>query len=617
MSFRSKIKNFHISSINRNQTGWCYFIIGLLVTLIYLPTFSGGFILDDNSLIKNNPYIKKAHSITSYLTQEDGITDRRDVGSYHTGYYRPLINLSYWIDYKLWGMKAPGFRTTNLILHILCCFLLFHILTHFINDRQAAFWATLFFALHPVNTESVSWIISRNNILVTLFVLSSFYFYIIGWERVNYAAMIFSILSFVFAIFSKEFGLMVLPILFLYQRSLSKERRSIFQELISYFPFIFIFVFYFVLRKGATSSLLTPLDMGQLWSRVYFAPYLIASNLKLIFVPHNLHSFCFSYPSTLFDWHAIVSIALVFLMVTALWIIRNNKIILFSGLSLLVLIFPVLNIIPIVSISLIAMRWLYLPMAFISIGVAWIIQKSIVRWRMLITSLLLITIFYFGMYSYVLNKELWHDEGTFFNQEVVHFKNYLYAGGLAENLLDGKRYQEAERYFRIAINNYPHEAKNYINYSALLIETGRPNDALLYLKNAKALFMSHKERGEWFNNIGMAYFNLKKNDNALKSFKKAILFSPSESQFWANLGGAYGSIGAYRNSIAVLENGLALFPDSELLRKNLGVSYYHVGEYAKAISVLEKIPLESRQKDPGITRLIKEVHQKAKTGSHL
>lgn len=585
--------------------------------LAYLPTFSGGFILDDNPLVKNNPYIKELHPIASYLAQEDGITDGRDEGGYHTGYYRPLINVSYWIDYTLWGIKAPGFRTTNLILHMVCSFLLFHILTLLINDRRAAFWATLLFALHPVNTESVSWIVSRNNILVTLFVLSSFYFYRIGWERGSYAAMICSILSFVFAIFSKEFGLMVLPLLFLYQRLLSKERRSIFQEVLSYFPFIVILVFYFVLRKGATSSLLTPLDMGQLWSGLYFAPYLIASNLKLIFLPHNLHSFCFSYPSSLFDWRAIVSIGLVFLMGTALWIIRNNTIILFSGLSFLVLIFPVLNIIPIASISLIAMRWLYLPMAFIAIGVAWMIQRPIVRWRMLTTSFLCIAVLYFGVYTYVLNKGLWHDEDTFFDQEVVHFKNYLYAGGLAENLLDGKRYQEAERYFRIAINEYPHEAKNYINYSALLLDTGRPNDALLYLKRAKALFMNHKERGEWFNNMGMAYFNLKKNDNALKSFKKAILFSPNESQFWANLGGAYGSIGAYRNSIAVLENGLALFPDSELLRKNLGVSYYHVGEYAKAISVLEKIPLETRQKDPGITRLIKEVHQKAKTGPHL
>lgn len=615
MSFRFRIKDFHISSININQTWWCYFIISLLVTLIYLPTFSGGFILDDNSLIKNNLYIKEIHSIASYLTQEDGISDKRDIGSYHTGYYRPLINVSYWIDYKLWGMKAPGFRTTNLILHLFSCFLLFHLLILLLNDRQAAFWATLFFALHPVNTESVSWIVSRNNIIVTLFVLSSFYFYVIGWERANYAAMIFSTLSFVFAIFSKEFGLMVLPILFLYQRSLSKERRSIIQELISYFPFIFILVFYFILRRSATSSLLTPSDIGHLWSRVYFAPYLIVLNLKLIFFPNNLHSFGLSYPSTLFDWHAIASIVLAFLMGAALWIIRNNKIFLFSALSFLAVIFPVLNIIPTASISLIAMRWLYLPIAFISIGVAWIIQKSMIRGRMLITSLLCIAIFYFGIYSYVLNKNLWHDEDTFFNQEVLHFNNYLYAGGLAESLLDNKRYQEAERYFRIAINNYSNEAKNYINYSALLIETHRPDDALLYLNKAKSLTMTHSERGQWFNNIGLAYFNLGKNDDALRSFNKAIIFSPKESQFWANLGGAYGSIGDYRNSVAVLKEGLNLFPDSEVLRKNLGFSYYHMREYTKVISVLEKIPFQKRKEDPDVSRILKRAERMLKSGT--
>jgi len=473
MSFRFKIKDFHISSINLNQIWWPYLIICLLVTLVYLPTFSGKFILDDNSLIKNNPYIKKVHPLTSYLAQEDGISDIRDAGSYHTGYYRPLINVTYWIDYKLWGMSAPGFRTTNLILHLLSCLLLFKVLVSLVNDRHACFFSTVLFALHPVNTESVSWIVSRNNILVTLFAISSFYFYLKGMRDDSYAAISFSFLFFVAAILSKEFGLMVLPIFFLYHRFLSKEKGNLSKELISYIPFLLILIFYFMARKGVTSSLLTPSDMGHVWSRVYFCPYLILFSLKLIFFPYELHSFGLSYPSTFFDWHAILSIVLFLLIGTALWIGRNNKLLIFSGLSFLVTIFPVLNIIPTASISLVAMRWLYLPFAFISVSVAWVIQKAIVRRRMLTTSLLCLTLLYFGIYSYVLNKNLWHDEGTFFNQEVLRFNNYLYAGGLAESLLDKRKYQEAEEYFRIAIKNYPNEAKNHINYSALLIETDR------------------------------------------------------------------------------------------------------------------------------------------------
>jgi len=574
-----------------------------------MPTFSGEFILDDNSLIKNNQYIKETHSITSYLSQEDGITDRREIGDYHTGYYRPLINLSYWIDYKLWGMNAPGFRTTNLIFHYMSCLLLFQILILLINDRYSAFWSTMIFALHPVNTESVSFILSRNNILVTLFALSSFYFYIKALSQRSYTSLILSAISFTGALFSKEFGVMVLPIFFLYHRFLSKEKGDVLKELTSYVPFLLILIFYFIARKGVTSSLLTSLDMGHLWSRVYFSPYLILLSFKLIFFPFELHSFVLSYPSTFFDWHAILSIVLFLLIGTALWIGRNDKLLIFSGLSFLVTIFPVLNIIPTVSISLVAMRWLYFPFVFISVGLAWVIQKAIVRRKMLTTSLLCITICYFGTYSYFLNKNLWHDEGTFFNQEVRNFNNYLYAGGLAERLLDSKKYREAEEYFRIAIKNSPDKAKNYINYSALLIETQRSDDALIYLKKAKGLYIYHSERGQWFNNMGMAYFVLKKQDEALKNFKKAVIFSPHESQFWANLGGAYGSAGDYENSVFALQKGIYIAPDSIPLRKNLAVTYIRMENYEKAILTLEKIPAPKIERNIEIQTLLKQAHK--------
>lgn len=158
-----------------------------------MPTFRGEFILDDNPLIKNNPYIKKTQSIVSYLTQEDGISDKRDMeGNYHTGYYRPLINVSYWIDYRIWGMNAPGFRTTNLILHLLSCFVLYHLVLLFVNDQRAAFLATLLFSLHPANTESVSLVVARNNILVTLFSLLSFYFYLKARESGGYLKILIS-----------------------------------------------------------------------------------------------------------------------------------------------------------------------------------------------------------------------------------------------------------------------------------------------------------------------------------------------------------------------------------------------------------------------------------------
>lgn len=404
---------------------------------------------------------------------------------------------------------------------------------------------------------------------------------------------------------------MVLPIFFLYHRFLSEKRHGILHEFATYILFILVLLSYFILRNIVTDALLTPFDMGHVWSRIYYSPYLILLNLKLIFFPYGLHQLFITYPHFFFTWQATLSIALVFLIGIGLWIGRNNKIILFSGLSFLAFLFPVLNIIPTAAtpVTLVALRWLYPAITFILIGLAWIIQKAIARRRMLTTSLLCITVCYCGTYSYFLNKNLWHDEGTFFNQEVRNFNNYLYAGGLAERLLDSRKYREAEKYFQIAIKNYPDKAKNYINYSALLIETQRSGDALLYLKKSKELCMYHSERGQLFNNMGMAYFNLRKNNDALKSYKKAVIFNPNEPQFWANLGGAYGLEGDYENSVVVLQKGISIAPDSIPLRKNLAVTYIRMENYEKAILVLEKIPAPEIERNREIQTLLQQAHK--------
>jgi len=74
-------------------------IITFLVVISYWPTFSGDFLFDDNALVKNNQFIRNPQSIIKYFSQEDGIADERDFGSYHSGYYRPLINMAYRLHY--------------------------------------------------------------------------------------------------------------------------------------------------------------------------------------------------------------------------------------------------------------------------------------------------------------------------------------------------------------------------------------------------------------------------------------------------------------------------------------------------------------------------------------
>jgi tetratricopeptide (TPR) repeat protein len=588
-----------------------------LVAIAYVPTFSGDFILDDNPLIKNNPYVKRAHSLSSYLGQEDGVTDvRRTAGNYHTGYYRPLINLSYWIDYKIWGMEAPGFRATNLLLHLLTCLVLYHLIVLFVNDQKAALLAALLFSVHPVNTESVSWITSRNNILVTLFSLLSFYFFMKVQGKIICYNLLFSVILFALALLSKEFSLMLLPIMFLYQRLVGDTKRNIRKEVLAYLPFILLAVMYFFLKQSATGSLLSPGNMDDLWPKVYFAPYIIVRNLICIFFPYRLHSFTLGYPVSFLDWKAIGSILVLLLLGILLWKKRNHKWVVFSILSFIVSLFPVLNIIRTSAYSLIAMRWLYFPMSFLFIAVAWGIQEFLSKRRPLALTCFSVILIYFAFYSYTLNETLWQNEKDFFRREVLQFNNPLYYSGLAEIYLDEKNYGDSEKYFRKALKHYPSKARLYINYSALLIDTDRSETALSLLKKAESLTMTHDERGEWFNNVGMAQFKLKNLEEALKSFLKAVVYRPDQALFWGNLGGAYGAVGDYTNSISSLKKGLEIAPDSVELRKNLAITYMRIKDYQSAIETLEQVSAPEWSVNDGIAVLLREARHKLSSGGN-
>jgi tetratricopeptide (TPR) repeat protein len=581
------------------------FILWVLVTAVYAPTFSGEFILDDRPLVQDNRFIRNFGSPASYLFHEDGV-ENEGFAMHHTGYYRPFVNFFYALDYKLWGMRALGFRLTNLILHLLTCFLLYHVLIQLFGNRLVSFLAALLFGLHPVNTETVAWVSARNNILVGVFSLISFYTYLKNSKEKKIWLGLLSYISFAAALGSKEFAIVLLPIFFLYNRLIKRERGIARNEILGYIPFVVILSAYFVLRAQTIGSILTPLSPPNLWESIYFVPFLIVYNLKLILAPYGLHSLIVHYPKSYLSWAALSGFVGLGLLGLWLWKERKNVIVVFSFLSFLMALFPVLNIVHTSAVTLVSMRWLYFPLIFLSASFAWYLQKLRNLNRRLVLGISVLVVVYLGAYSYILNQKLWHNEDTFFEQEVLHFDNFFYVGGLAESLFEKKNFREAERYFQEAINRYPKEPSNYMNYAALLIDTGREDQALIYLDRTKSLIKSKFKEGQWYNNRGMAYFQQGKKDKALADFLKAVACWPYESQFWSNLGGAYGSLGDYRNSISSFKKGLDIDPDSIDLRKNLAVTYMKMGDYERAILNLEGIPAPRKETNEEISALLRK-----------
>ncbi len=178
------------------------FTLLLVVLAVNLPVIGGGFLWDDFSLIVTNENIKSLSHIKDFFTK--GFWENSSVEGKTGGYYRPLILLSYAIDYKIHGLRPWGYHLTNLVFFLLSVFLLYLVLKRMEGNYLFAFAVALFFGLHPMAKEPMGWIAGRTDLISGFFLLISTYLFLKHMEKKRTWAAGLSLLSFVFAMLSKE-----------------------------------------------------------------------------------------------------------------------------------------------------------------------------------------------------------------------------------------------------------------------------------------------------------------------------------------------------------------------------------------------------------------------------
>ncbi|MFT7538202.1 MAG: hypothetical protein ACI9F2_000345 [Lysobacterales bacterium] len=198
-------------------------------------------ILDDTYSIVENEQIKDV----SYL--DDIFTS-----SYfkRSGFYRPLVYVSYMVDYHLFGLNPLFYHLSNLLLHLATAILAFFLIKALTQSQTISFWSGLLFAIHPINSEAVWNIPDRAIILSTFFALASFLSFITamkGRTKGSQVALLsVSIVCFVLSVFSKESGMMVPGVLISYIFICRKESRS---WVMGITPFFIIIGMFMILRK--------------------------------------------------------------------------------------------------------------------------------------------------------------------------------------------------------------------------------------------------------------------------------------------------------------------------------------------------------------------------------
>ena len=89
-------------------------------------------------------------------------------------FYRPIIIISYAINYFIFKTNPFGYHLTNIFLNMVNVILVYSIMRKIEASLIFSFIAGALFLLIPYNSCSVSWISHRSDIIMTIFYLSSF-----------------------------------------------------------------------------------------------------------------------------------------------------------------------------------------------------------------------------------------------------------------------------------------------------------------------------------------------------------------------------------------------------------------------------------------------------------
>lgn len=212
--------------------------IAVAIFFIYgqiLP-FSLGKLDEYNILLANMDFLRDFNNLKeAFLTNP----------FFHKGgeFYRPIQNLSFMIDAHLSGDAGWAYFLTNIILHVAICSLLWYLLTLFVCEKRIALLMALLFAVHPLFVQTVAWAPSRGDMLIAAFGLASIILFLRFLKTGNGWFLVFHILAYGLALFSKESAVLIPVLCYLYLFLFERKKRPLKIGL-------FVPVFFYLLLLG-------------------------------------------------------------------------------------------------------------------------------------------------------------------------------------------------------------------------------------------------------------------------------------------------------------------------------------------------------------------------------
>jgi tetratricopeptide (TPR) repeat protein len=551
--------------------------LALLVMLAYANSLQGEFVFDDTKQILNNPTLRGPVDIFQAFTTDVWAFQKSYSTDIPPPYYRPLFTLWLNLGYRLFGLWPPGWHLLSVLVHLLATILLFYTVIEVTRHRALAALAAVFFAVHPIHSESVSWVSAIPDLLLAVFFLPSLLFYFRARTTGRISNWMWSFFFYALSTLCKENALS-LPLIVLGTELLIPAGRrgpgggrsvlsSLRPAIVRVSGYVGISLLYLVARYRVL-GLITwqhpfDQDLTNLIALITVPKVLLTYLWHLVF-PFDLSLFydvlfvrSLASPSFIFPLLLVAGMGTV-------WFLWWRKLkaegepdygsFVFATLLLLAPMLPVLNLKAFHEEYLVQDRYMYLPsiglclfIGLVLLSVGRRIQKAAISNGVL---LVIVASLLFGT---ILQNRVWSDSVSLWIRARDHRSNSWHAHynlGLA--LLLHHRYLEAEAELRVAAGF-------------------APNNPLV------------------FTNLGLAETYLFKNDAAIQDFQRAILLEPTMAEPYINLGDLHYRLNQPAAAEENFRKALHLQPRSTVALYNLARLHADRGDLNSAFKEWQQL----------------------------
>lgn len=558
------------------RTGLCATLVFVVSVLLYLNTIGHDFVWDDITLIVNDESIRTLDFDTLKSVVARGITDVEGRG---VPYYRPLVTLSFHIDYALFQHHPSGFHATNILSNAVTCVFAFLFVYALFANVALALSTALLFALHPIHTEAVAWISGRSEILAALWAFVALTLYVLSRRRSNWFFLYASLTALLFALLSKESAICI-PFLILLLETKpfasflsahpADETRLVSSRWIRVMLYFGVLGLYLLMRFAAVGTLTSPHEPHQagVIGHTALPLAIFAGYVGKVLCPLTLNAeYDAGLPDSWLDPEVVTGLVAVLLIIWVAWRFRHRPLIVLGLAVFLLGLGPVLNVIPIGEVS--AERFLYFPSFGATLLMGCLVTRALPQGQRVrkstsrggrqgsaaVVGIVLLAILIAASLRTVVRNRDWRNEQVLFaktaEQEPDRARVHANIANTARRQGDlGLAVDAYER----ALEIDPDYTPALVGLADLYVGGGRQEEAINLLERAVRLIPDHAGVS---NNLGLLYYESQRYEEAIRLFEHALTVKPDDPKTHFNLGRSLLQRGSFASARSHLEQSAA------------------------------------------------------------